>query len=151
MSDFAHVYSHSHNIVDGRINYTPKTVLGQGVRITYHATILSASAITEATIDQLAALWGANERLDPTGELEAIRMALDDAGLGPDDIDYVCAHGTSTEANDANETQVLKEVFGRRAYEIPVAYQTVTRFTEISVGCAGAHQMVGVQLDPPRR
>ncbi|MEX2527536.1 MAG: acyltransferase [Gemmatimonadota bacterium] len=41
VSDFANVYSHSHNIVDGRIVYTPQTVLEDGVRVTYHATILA--------------------------------------------------------------------------------------------------------------
>jgi len=45
VSDFANVYSHSHNIVDGRIVYTPKTIIGSGVRITYHATILAGTHI----------------------------------------------------------------------------------------------------------
>lgn len=47
VSDFANVYSHSHNIVDGRIVYTPKTIIGKGVRITYHATILAGTHIAE--------------------------------------------------------------------------------------------------------
>jgi acetyltransferase-like isoleucine patch superfamily enzyme len=47
VSDFANVYSHSHNIVDGRIVYTPKTVIGKGVRITYHATILAGAHIAD--------------------------------------------------------------------------------------------------------
>jgi len=47
VSDFANVYSHSHNIVDGRIVYTPKTVIGKGVRITYHATILAGSHVAD--------------------------------------------------------------------------------------------------------
>jgi acetyltransferase-like isoleucine patch superfamily enzyme len=47
VSDFANVYSHSHNIVDGRIVYLPKTVIGKGVRITYHATILAGTHIAE--------------------------------------------------------------------------------------------------------
>ena len=47
VSDFANVYSHSHNIVDGRIVYTPKTVIGKGVRITYHATILAGTNIAD--------------------------------------------------------------------------------------------------------
>jgi galactoside O-acetyltransferase len=41
------VYSHSHNIVDSRIVYTPKTVIGEGVRITYHATILAGTHIAD--------------------------------------------------------------------------------------------------------
>jgi len=47
VSDFANVYSHSHNIVDGRIVYTPKTVIGKGVRITYHATILAGTHVAD--------------------------------------------------------------------------------------------------------
>jgi len=47
VSDFANVYSHSHNIVDGRIVYLPKTVIRQGARITYHATILAGTEVAE--------------------------------------------------------------------------------------------------------
>jgi acetyltransferase-like isoleucine patch superfamily enzyme len=47
VSDFANVYSHSHNIVDGRIVYLPKTVIGKGVRITYHATILAGANVAD--------------------------------------------------------------------------------------------------------
>jgi len=47
VSDFANVYSHSHNIVDGRIVYLPKTMIGSGARITYHATILAGAHIAE--------------------------------------------------------------------------------------------------------
>lgn len=47
VSDFANVYSHSHNIVDGRIVYLPKTVIGKGVRITYHATILAGTHVAD--------------------------------------------------------------------------------------------------------
>jgi acetyltransferase-like isoleucine patch superfamily enzyme len=47
VSDFANVYSHSHNIVDGRIVYTPRTVIGRGARITYHATILAGTQVAE--------------------------------------------------------------------------------------------------------
>lgn len=47
VSDFANVYSHSHNIVDGRIVYLPKTVIGAGVRITYHATILAGARVAD--------------------------------------------------------------------------------------------------------
>ncbi len=47
VSDFANVYSHTHDIVDGRIVYTPKTVIGKGVRITYHATILAGVHVAD--------------------------------------------------------------------------------------------------------
>ena len=47
VSDFANIYSHSHNIVDGRIVYLPKTVIGKGARITYHATVLAGSHVAD--------------------------------------------------------------------------------------------------------
>src|SRR4029077_18666278 len=51
----------------------------------------------------------------------AIRSALDDAGRAPEDVDYVNAHGTSTEANDLAETNALKVALGGHAHEIPVS------------------------------
>jgi 3-oxoacyl-[acyl-carrier-protein] synthase II len=59
----------------------------------------------------------------PDGEqgARAIQLALDHAGLAPDAIDYVNAHGTSTLKNDATETLILKKVFGERAYRIPIS------------------------------
>jgi 3-oxoacyl-[acyl-carrier-protein] synthase II len=56
-----------------------------------------------------------------TGAAAAIRAALDDAQLQPDDIDYVNAHGTSTPLNDRSETAALKAALGSRAREIPVS------------------------------
>jgi len=47
VSDFANVYSHSHDIVDGRIVNLPKTTIGKGVRITYHATILAGTHVAD--------------------------------------------------------------------------------------------------------
>jgi 3-oxoacyl-[acyl-carrier-protein] synthase II len=48
-------------------------------------------------------------------------MALKDAGMGPGDVDYINAHGTSTPLNDVCETRAIKTVFGDRAYEIPIS------------------------------
>ena len=48
-----------------------------------------------------------------------MRLALEDAGLGPDDIDYLNLHGTSTQLNDRIETRAVKMVFGERARDIP--------------------------------
>jgi 3-oxoacyl-[acyl-carrier-protein] synthase II len=55
------------------------------------------------------------------GGVRATRRALRQAGLQPDDVDYINAHGTSTPINDKYETQGIKTVFGERAYGIPIS------------------------------
>jgi 3-oxoacyl-[acyl-carrier-protein] synthase II len=55
------------------------------------------------------------------GGAQAMRLALTDAGLTPEDVDYVNAHGTSTPANDSNETSAIKSALGARAHQIPVS------------------------------
>jgi 3-oxoacyl-[acyl-carrier-protein] synthase II len=55
------------------------------------------------------------------GAAAAMRMALDQAGLQPADIDYLNAHGTSTPLNDKSETAAIKTVFGEAAYDVPIS------------------------------
>src|SRR5947209_8398525 len=59
----------------------------------------------------------------PTGEGAVLAMtrALKDAGMGADELEYICAHGTATPLNDAAETSAIKRAFGERAYRIPVS------------------------------
>jgi 3-oxoacyl-[acyl-carrier-protein] synthase II len=52
---------------------------------------------------------------------QAMRLALDDAGVAPEAISYINAHGSATPLNDRIETNAIKQVFGQRAYEIPVS------------------------------
>src|SRR5438105_2457442 len=75
---------------------------------------------------------------EPSGESarRAIVRALADAELRPDEIDYVCAHGTSTPANDSAETHVLKLALGEHAYRIPVS--SVKSMIGHLLGAAGA-------------
>ena len=49
-----------------------------------------------------------------------MKNALDDAGVSPDEVDYINAHGTSTPLNDMAETKAIKGLFGEQAYKIPV-------------------------------
>jgi 3-oxoacyl-[acyl-carrier-protein] synthase II len=58
---------------------------------------------------------------DGHGGIAAMRMAIADAGLAPNDINYVNAHGTSTTVNDKVETKACKEVFGAYAAKVPVS------------------------------
>ena len=59
----------------------------------------------------------------PNGEgaVRSMQAALDNAGLNPEDIDYINAHGTSTQLNDKTETAAIKTVFGKNAYKIPIS------------------------------
>ena len=54
------------------------------------------------------------------GAIRAMRLALQDAGLDAEAVDYINSHGTSTDLNDATETQAIKVTFGERARKIPV-------------------------------
>ena len=58
---------------------------------------------------------------DGRGGIAAGKLALQDAGLKPEDIDYISAHGTGTSENDSIETKVIKAVFGEWAYHVPVS------------------------------
>ncbi|MEW6669856.1 MAG: beta-ketoacyl-ACP synthase II [Thermodesulfobacteriota bacterium] len=69
-----------------------------------------------------------------------LRLALQDAGLRPGEVDYINAHGTSTKANDTAETQAIKDVFGADAYRIPVS--STKSMIGHTIGAAGAIEAV---------
>ena len=74
----------------------------------------------------------------PSGEGAArcMRLALKDAQLAPTDVDYINAHGTSTEYNDLNETKAIKTVFGEQAAKLAVS--STKSMTGHLLGAAGA-------------
>jgi 3-oxoacyl-[acyl-carrier-protein] synthase II len=55
------------------------------------------------------------------GAIRAMRLALKDAGISPDQVDYINAHGTSTPPNDRTETAAIRAVFGAHAYQLAVS------------------------------
>lgn len=74
------------------------------------------------------------------GGARAIQMALDDAGLGPDEIQYVNAHGTSTPMNEKFETMAIKSVFKEHAYKMAVS--STKSMTGHLLGAAGAVEAI---------
>ena len=58
---------------------------------------------------------------DGEGAIRAMTWAMEDAGVMPEEIDYISAHGTSTKLNDSSETLAIKKTFGEQAYRIPIS------------------------------
>jgi 3-oxoacyl-[acyl-carrier-protein] synthase II len=75
-----------------------------------------------------------------TGMAKAMRRALQKAGLRPDQVDYINAHGTSTLYNDRTETNAIKDCFGEYAYRVPIS--SIKSMTGHTMGAAGAIEAV---------
>ena len=74
------------------------------------------------------------------GAARCMNVTLNDAGLSPDDVSYINAHGTSTKFNDENESSAIKAVFGKKAYDIPVS--STKSMTGHLLGAAGGIEAV---------
>lgn len=74
------------------------------------------------------------------GGARAMKMAIADGGLVPEDIEYINAHGTSTGYNDKYETAAIKEVFGENAYNVPVS--STKSMTGHLLGAAGGIEAI---------
>jgi nodulation protein E len=122
-------------------------VLGEGAGV-FVLESLEHAQVRGATI--LAELAGSGMTADATdivspsaeGAAAAMTQALNDAGLSPDDIDYVNAHGTGTPANDATETRAIRAAFGAHADTLVVS--STKSMHGHAMGASGALELVAV-------
>ncbi len=87
---------------------------------------------------------------DPDGKSlgKAVRDALQMGGVSPEEVDYINPHGTSTPLNDKVETKMIKDVFGKKAYEIPIS--STKSITGHLLGAAGGVEAIAMILSLER-
>jgi nodulation protein E len=102
------------------------TVLGEGAGILVLESLEHAKARGATILAELVGYGMTSDSKDMVnpdvqGPKEAMRLALEDADLAPERVDYLNAHGTATTINDFNETNAIKEVFGPHAYKLAIS------------------------------
>ena len=107
-----------------------------------HATDRGADIIAEVVGQGVSsdAFHAVQPDDDGSGAARAMRWALEDAGIGPGEVDYINAHGTSTQKNDLSETLAIKKVFGEGAYKVPIS--STKSMIGHALGGAGALEAV---------
>ncbi|MER8781470.1 beta-ketoacyl-[acyl-carrier-protein] synthase family protein [Mesorhizobium sp. M1006] len=120
-------------------------VLGEGAGMVVLETYEHAMARGAAILAEIAGVGlsaDASDIVAPTieGPEAAMRFCLADAGLNPEDVDYLNAHGTGTKANDQIETAAIKRVFGGHAYKLSVS--STKSMHAHCLGASGALEMI---------
>ena len=118
-------------------------VLAEGAAILILESFENAQRRGAAVIGEIVGFGitsDAGHLTDPSsdGAARAMRLAIDDAGVTPDGVDYINAHGTGTKANDATETAAIKAVFGAR---VPPVSSTKSMHGH-AMGASGAIEIV---------
>ena len=116
-------------------------VLGEGSAILVLETERSALRRNVPILAEIKGYGASSDghhltRSSQQGPVWAMERALHDSGMSPEEIDHINAHGTATLLNDSIETAAIKQVFGDRAYEIPVV--AIKAAIGHSIGASGA-------------
>ncbi len=124
-------------------------VLGEGAGVLVLEELGRAERRGARIYAELAGYGAANDAFhvtkpDAAGQARAMALALADAGLAPDAIDYVNAHGTATPVGDVIETEAIKQVFGAHARRLPVS-STKSMHGHL-MGAAGAVELIAAVL-----
>jgi 3-oxoacyl-[acyl-carrier-protein] synthase II len=122
-------------------------VMGEGAAILVLEELEHARARGATIIAELAGYAASGDAFHITapeeqglGSATAMRLALQDAGVAPGEVDYISAHGTGTPLNDAAETRAIKAAFGEKAYDIPVS--STKSMTGHIMGMTGALEAI---------
>jgi nodulation protein E len=120
-------------------------VLGEGAGMAVLETYEHAKARGATILAELAGVGmsaDASDIVAPTieGPVAAMRACLADAGLNPEDVDYLNAHGTGTKVNDQIETVAIKRVFGEHARKLSIS--STKSMHAHCLGAAGAIEMI---------
>ncbi|MEJ2561742.1 MAG: beta-ketoacyl-ACP synthase II [Anaerolineales bacterium] len=122
-------------------------VVGEGAGILILESLEHAAARSAPVLAEVTGYAATNDAFHVSapavggaGAAACMRLALEDAGLKPEDIDYINAHGTSTKLTDASETAAIKTTFGKTAYEVPIS--STKSMTGHLTGAAGGVEAI---------